>query len=61
MTQNIQQPRCFFYKIELKQEAMMTFVFAGANKIIIGLTKVNLGNEGKSFDKNGTESGGICK
>lgn len=34
-----------------KQEAKMTFVFAGDEKIIIDHTEVNPGNEGKGFGK----------
>ena len=34
-----------------KQEALMTFVFAGEDKIIIDHTEVNPGNEGKGFGK----------
>jgi len=46
------QNKGFFYiEIEGKQEAMMTFVFAGEDKIIIDHTEVNPGNEGKGFGK----------
>ena len=41
----------FYIEVEGKQEAMMTFVFAGEDKIIIDHTEVNLGNEGKGFGK----------
>jgi len=41
----------FYIDVNGKQEAMMTFVFAGADKIIIDHTEVNPGNEGKSFGK----------
>lgn len=41
----------FYIEIEGKQEAMMTFVFAGKDKIIIDHTEVNPGNEGKGFGK----------
>jgi predicted GNAT family acetyltransferase len=41
----------FYIEINGKQEAMMTFVFAGEDKIIIDHTEVNPGNEGKSFGK----------
>lgn len=41
----------FFIEIEGKQEAEMTFVFAGEDKIIIDHTGVNPGNEGKGLDK----------
>ncbi|WP_412476719.1 GNAT family N-acetyltransferase [Flavobacterium sp. TBRC 19031] len=48
----IEGKKGFFYiEIEGKQEAMMTFVFAGEDKIIIDHTEVNLGNEGKGFGK----------
>lgn len=42
-----------FYYIEVdgEQEAMMTFVFAGDEKIIIDHTEVNPGNEGKGLGK----------
>ena len=39
----------FYIEVEGKQEAMMTFVFAGEDKIIIDHTEVNPGNEGKGF------------
>ena len=41
----------FFIEIEGKQEALMTFVFAGEDKIIIDHTEVNSGNNGKGFGK----------
>jgi predicted GNAT family acetyltransferase len=40
---------CFYILIDGKQEAKMTFVFAGPNKIIIDHTEVNEGNNGKGF------------
>ncbi len=41
----------FYIEVNEKQEAMMTFVFAGEDKIIIDHTEVNSGNEGKGFGK----------
>ena len=41
----------FYIEVEGKQEAMMTFVFASEDKIIIDHTEVNPGNEGKGFGK----------
>lgn len=41
----------FHIEVEGNQEAMMTFVFAGEDKIIIDHTEVNPGNEGKGFGK----------
>lgn len=41
----------FYIEIEGKKEAMMTFVFADEDKIIIDHTEVNPGNEGKGFGK----------
>lgn len=41
----------FHIDVDGKQEAKMTFVFAGEDKIIIDHTEVNPGNEGKSFGK----------
>lgn len=41
----------FYIEVNGKQEAMMTFVFAGENKIIIDHTEVNEGNNGKGFGK----------
>lgn len=41
----------FYIEIDGKQEAFMSFVFAGNDKIIIDHTEVNPGNEGKGFGK----------
>jgi len=41
----------FYIDIEGKNEAMMTFVFAGSDKIIIDHTEVKPNNEGKGFGK----------
>ena len=41
----------FHINVDGKQEAKMTFVFAGDEKIIIDHTEVNPGNEGKGFGK----------
>ena len=41
----------FFIEIDGKQVAMMTFVFAGDDKIIIDHTEVNPGNNGKGYGK----------
>ena len=41
----------FYIEVEGKKEAMMTFVFADEDKIIIDHTEVNPGNEGKGFGK----------
>jgi len=41
----------FFIEDDGKHGAMMTFVFAGEDKIIIDHTEVNPGNEGKGFGK----------
>jgi predicted GNAT family acetyltransferase len=41
----------FLIEIDGKQEALMTFVFAGEDKIIIDHTEVNSGNNGKGFGK----------
>ena len=41
----------FYIDINGKQEATMTFVFAGVDKIIIDHTEVNSGNEGKGLGK----------
>lgn len=41
----------FFIDVDGKHEAMMTFVFAGKDKIIIDHTEVKSGNEGKGFGK----------
>jgi len=41
----------FYIDVNGKQEAIMTFVFAGKDKIIIDHTEVNPGNNGKGFGK----------
>jgi predicted GNAT family acetyltransferase len=41
----------FYIDVNGIQEAMMTFVFAGTDKIIIDHTEVKPGNEGKGFGK----------
>ena len=41
----------FFVEVDGKREAMMTFVFAGEDKIIIDHTEVNPGNNRKGFGK----------
>ena len=41
----------FYIEVEGKQESLMTFVFAGEDKIIIDHTEVNHGNEDKDFGK----------
>ena len=41
----------FYIEVNGNQEAMMTFVFAGEDKIIIDHTEVNPENEGKGFGK----------
>lgn len=41
----------FYIEINGKPEALMTFVFAGDDKIIIDHTEVNPGNNGKGFGK----------
>ena len=41
----------FYIDVDGKQEAMMTFVFAGDKQIIIDHTEVNPGNEGKGYGK----------
>jgi predicted GNAT family acetyltransferase len=41
----------FFIDVNRIHEAMMTFVFAGKDKIIIDHTEVKPGNEGKGFGK----------
>ena len=41
----------FYVTVDGKQEAKMTFVFAGDTKIIIDHTEVNSGNNGKGFGK----------
>ena len=49
---NINDKNGFFHiDIDGKEEAKMTFVFAGKDKIIIDHTEVNPGNEGKGFGK----------
>ncbi len=41
----------FYIDVNGKQEAKLTFVFAGNDKIIIDHTEVNPGNNGKGFGK----------
>ena len=41
----------FYIEVNGKQEAIMTFVFTGEDKIIIDHTEVNEGNNGKGFGK----------
>lgn len=41
----------FYIEVDGKQEAMMTFVFTGQDKIIIDHTEVNEGNNGRGFGK----------
>ena len=41
----------FYIDVDGQHEAMMTFVFAGEDKIIIDHTEVKPGNEGKGFGK----------
>ncbi len=41
----------FYIEVEGKKEAIMTFVVADEDKIIIDHTEVNPGNEGKGFGK----------
>lgn len=41
----------FFIEVDGKQQALMTFVFAGDDKIIIDHTEVNSGNNRKGFGK----------
>lgn len=41
----------FYISANGKQEGIMTFVFAGPNKIIIDHTEVNPGNNGKGYGK----------
>ena len=41
----------FYIEVNEKQESLMTFVFAGEDKIIIDHTEVNSVNEGKGFGK----------
>ena len=48
----INEKNGFFYiDINGSHEAMMSFVFAGSDKIIIDHTEVKPGNEGKGFGK----------
>jgi predicted GNAT family acetyltransferase len=50
--QKINDKNGFFYiDVNGNHEAMMTFVFAGEDKIIIDHTEVKPGNEGKGFGK----------
>ncbi len=50
--QKINDKNGFFYiDVNGNHEAMMTFVFAGNDKIIIDHTEVKPGNEGKGFGK----------
>ncbi len=50
--QKINDKSGFFYiDVNGNHEAMMTFVFAGNDKIIIDHTEVKPGNEGKGFGK----------
>lgn len=49
---NINDKNGYFYiEVDGKEEAKMTFVFAGDDKFIINHTEVNPGNEGKGFGK----------
>ena len=41
----------FYVNVAGKQEAKMTFVFAGEQQIIIDHTEVNPGNNGKGYGK----------
>lgn len=41
----------FFIDVDGTHQGMMTFVFAGKDKIIIDHTEVKPGNEGKGFGK----------
>ena len=41
----------FYIEVNGNQEAMITFIFAGEDKIIIDHTEVNPRNEGKGFGK----------
>ena len=41
----------FYVKVADKEEAKMTFVFAGPHKMIIDHTEVTPGNTGKGFGK----------
>ncbi len=48
----IDDKKGFFYiDVNGQHQAMMTFVFAGDDKIIIDHTEVKPGNEGKGFGK----------
>jgi uncharacterized protein len=48
----INEKNGFFYiDVNGNHEAMMSFVFAGSDKIIIDHTEVKPGNEGKGFGK----------
>jgi uncharacterized protein len=48
----INEKNGFFYiDVNGNHEAMMTFIFAGEDKIIIDHTEVKPGNEGKGFGK----------
>jgi uncharacterized protein len=41
----------FYIDVNGTHEAMMTFIFAGEDKIIIDHTEVNVGNNGKGYGK----------
>lgn len=41
----------FYVSVDGRQEGIMTFVFAGNDKIIIDHTEVNPGNNGKDYGK----------
>ncbi|MEZ7504633.1 GNAT family N-acetyltransferase [Flavobacterium sp. Arc2] len=45
------QKGTLYLKVDNKTEAKLTFVFAGATKIIIDHTEVNPSNKGKGFGK----------
>lgn len=48
----INEKNGFFYiDVNGNHEAMMSFIFAGSDKIIIDHTEVKPGNEGKGFGK----------
>jgi uncharacterized protein len=56
MNENVQLKRndkngAFYIQESGKQDALMTFVFAGEDKIIIDHTEVNSGNNGKGYGK----------
>jgi uncharacterized protein len=56
MNENVQLKRndkngTFYIEVSGKKEALMTFVFAGENKIIIDHTEVNPHNNGKGYGK----------